>query len=446
MSTKTTERLPPYSLESEQGILACMLLDPAECIPEAVEKLKSHDRFYDARHQDIFRTLAAMSDERQPVDIITLQERLKKKNRLDGIGGPAYISELMGCTPSTANIGHYIEYVLDFYALRVLLKASSEITSSVYKHDKVETVIDDAQKLVGEAAQCRIQPKEVSMRALCQGAVDTMEFLLNNKGQITGVETGLRDLDAITNGLQPGDMIVVAARPSCGKTSLAMNIAEHVAINKKLPVGVFSLEMTAQSLVMRMLCSGSRVNIRDIQRGFLEDRQLPKIIATQSRLASAPIHIDDSSGISIFQLRAKARKMAQQFGIKLLIVDYLQLMSADAENRTQEISKISNGLKSIAKELNVPVIVLSQLNREVEKRSDPKPKLSDLRESGAIEQDADVVALLYREREDDTGDCIPVHLLIAKQRNGMTGDIALMFHRSYTRFDSVSKVALEDAA
>jgi replicative DNA helicase len=276
---------------------------------------------------------------------------------------------------------------------------------------------------------------------------------------LTGVGTGFADLDKMTSGLHGGEMIVIAARPSVGKTSLAMNIAEHVSIEEKLPVGVFSLEMTSDSLVLRMLCSRSRVNLRNVREGFLAERDFPKLTGAAGKLANAPLFIDDTSGLSILQLRAKARRMWQQFGIKLFVIDYLQLLHSTArraENRQQEIADISNGIKSLAKELNVPVIVLSQLNRDIEKDKSRKPQLSDLRESGAIEQDADVVGLLYKPGKggDDAGngdaensveqDALPVNLLIAKQRNGPTGDVHLTFLKSYTRFESAAKVSNDD--
>jgi replicative DNA helicase len=273
---------------------------------------------------------------------------------------------------------------------------------------------------------------------------------------LTGVGTGFMDLDKMTSGLHAGEMIVIAARPSMGKTSLAMNIAEHVAIDERLPVGVFSLEMTAESLVLRMLCSRSRVNLRSVRDGFLAERDFPKLTGAAGKLAGAPLFIDDTAALSILQLRAKARRMAQQYGIKLFVVDYLQLLHSTArraENRQQEIADISNGIKALAKELNLPVIVLSQLNRELEREKNRKPRLSDLRESGAIEQDADVVGLLYKPSSDeDEGadgggneqEAVPVNLLIAKQRNGPTGDVALTFLKSYTRFEGAAKVSDDD--
>jgi replicative DNA helicase len=285
-------------------------------------------------------------------------------------------------------------------------------------------------------------------------AITTIEEYHQRQGMLTGLSTGFMDLDKLTTGLHGGEMIVIAARPSVGKTSLAMNIAEHVAVDQRLPVGVFSLEMTAESLVLRMLCSRSRVNLRSLREGFLAERDFPRLTGAAGRLAAAPLFIEDTSNLSILQLRAKARRMHLQSGVKLFVVDYLQLLHSTArraENRQQEIADISSGIKGLAKELNVPVLVLSQLNREVEKEKNRKPRLSDLRESGAIEQDADLVALLYRATSDDEDgvvsaepEAIPVNLLIAKQRNGPTGEIPLTFLKGYTRFESASKVSAED--
>jgi replicative DNA helicase len=300
-----------------------------------------------------------------------------------------------------------------------------------------------------------VQSQTTAIKDLVHRAINTIEKFHQGHGQLTGVGTGFTDLDKMTNGLHGGEMIVIAARPSMGKTSLAMNIAEHAAIEQRVPVGVFSLEMTSESLVLRMLCSRSRVNLRNVREGFLAERDFPKLTGAAGKLANAPLFIDDSSGLSILQLRAKARRMSQQYGVKLFVIDYLQLLHSTArraENRQQEIADISSGIKSLAKELNVPVVVLSQLNREIEREKGRPPRLSDLRESGAIEQDADVVGLLYKPKAGDDEDggggaeeeAVPINLLIAKQRNGPTGDVNLTFLKSYTRFESIAKVSDED--
>jgi replicative DNA helicase len=292
----------------------------------------------------------------------------------------------------------------------------------------------------------------MALKALVHRAINTIEDYHQRQGMLTGVGSGFVDFDKMTSGMHGGEMIVIAARPSMGKTSLAMNIVEHVVLEEKLPVGVFSLEMTAESLVLRMLCSRARVNMRNIRDGFLAERDFPKLTGAAGKMANAPLYIDDTAGLSILQLRAKARRMHQQYGIKMVVIDYLQLLNCGnsrVESRQQEVAQISNGVKSLAKELNVPVIVLSQLNRELEKDKSRKPRLSDLRESGAIEQDADLIALLYKPEEGKEDDetppqdqeAIPVNLLIAKQRNGPTGDVHLTFFKGYTRFESAAKVA-----
>jgi len=317
--------------------------------------------------------------------------------------------------------------------------------------------MDEVERDILRISESRVQSHTAAIKELVKKAINTIEDFHQRQGVLTGIGTGFTDLDKMTSGLHGGEMIVIAARPSMGKTSMAMNIAEHVSIEQRLPVGVFSLEMTSESLVLRMLCSRSRVNLRNVREGFLAERDFPKLTGSAGKLANAPLFIDDSSGLSILQLRAKARRMHQQYGIKLFVVDYLQLLHSTArraENRQQEIADISNGIKSLAKELNIPVIVLSQLNREIEREKGRPPRLSDLRESGAIEQDADVVGLLYKPKsgsEDDEGggatveeEAVPVNLLIAKQRNGPTGDVNLTFLRSYTRFESAAKVSDED--
>ncbi|HWF17620.1 MAG TPA: replicative DNA helicase [Verrucomicrobiae bacterium] len=451
-----TDRLPPHSPEAEQGVLGCVMLSPNDCLGECVEKFKAGaEVFYDLRHQTIYETLIEMYDQRVPVDIITLQERLKNKQRLEEVGGLVYLTSLPDTVPSAANLNYYLEIVLEKFVLRKMIHTCTEVVSRVYEHEgAVDTLLDEVERDILRISETRVEGKTDKIKDLVKKAISTIEDYHQRQGMLTGVATGFTDLDKMTSGLHGGEMIVVAARPSMGKTSLAMNIAEHVAIQEKVPVGVFSLEMTSESLVLRMLCSRSRVNLRNVREGFLAERDFPKLTDAAGKLVSAPLFIDDSSGLSILQLRAKARRMSQQYGIKLFVIDYLQLLHSTArraENRQQEIADISNGIKSLAKELNVPVIVLSQLNRELEKDKDRKPRLSDLRESGAIEQDADVVALLYkpsRSDDEDGGgeeqDAVPVNLLIAKQRNGPTGDVHLTFLKSYTRFESAAKISDED--
>jgi replicative DNA helicase len=338
-----------------------------------------------------------------------------------------------------------------------MVQTCTEIVGRVFDYEgEAEALLDEVERDILRISEARVESASLTIKELVNRAIGKIEEYHQNQGMLTGISTGFTDFDKMTTGLHEGEMIVVAARPSVGKTSLAMNIAEHVALELKVPVGVFSLEMTAEQLVLRMLCSRSRVNLRSIRDGFLAERDFPKLTGAAGKLAGAPLFIDDSSALSILQLRAKARRLWQQFGIKLFVIDYLQLLhstSRRAENRQQEIAEISGGIKALAKELKVPVIVLSQLNREVEKRGGEAPKLSDLRESGAIEQDADLVGLLYRETKNKDGEeeaadmeqeAIAVKLFIAKQRNGPTGVVDLTFLKSFTRFESAAKVSAED--
>ena len=458
-NTPKIDRLPPSSTEAEQGVLGCVLLSPNDCMGECIEKLKAGPEvFYDLRHQTLFQTLTEMYDQRAGIDLITLQQRLKDRQQLDGVGGLAYLASLPDAVPTAAGLDYYLDIVLEKYLLRKMIQTCASITSRVYEHEgEVDALLDEVERDIFRICEERVTGANPAIRDLVHKAISTIEEYHKNQGMLTGIGTGFVDFDKMTTGLHEGEMIVIAARPSVGKTSLAMNIAEHVALELKIPTGVFSLEMTADQLVLRMLCSRSRVNLRSIRDGFLAERDFPKLTGAAGKLAAAPLIVDDTSALSILQLRARARRLKQQHGIKLFVIDYLQLLhstSRKADNRQQEIADISGGIKALAKELAVPIIVLSQLNRELEKRGPgERPRLSDLRESGAIEQDADLVGLLYRESKSKEGeddgneaeqDAIPMKLYIAKQRNGPTGDVDLTFLKSYTRFVSAAKVALED--
>ena len=455
LGAPSVDRLPPHSAEAEQGVLGCILLSPNDCMGECITKLSAGGEvFYDLRHQTVFNVMAEMFDKREAIDVITLYQRLRDRKLLDEVGGVTYISSLPDVVPSAANLSYYLEIVLEKFLLRKMIRVCTDVVSRVYDYEgQVDALMDEVERDVLRISESRVQSQTSTIKDLVKKAINTIEDYHQRQGTLTGIGTGFVDLDKMTTGLHSGEMIVIAARPSVGKTSLAMNIAEHVAIEQKLPVGVFSLEMTAESLVLRMLCSRSRVNLRSVREGFLAERDFPKLTGNAGKLANAPLFIDDSSGLSILQLRAKARRMFQQYGIKLFVIDYLQLVHSTArraENRQQEIADISGGIKALAKELNVPVIVLSQLNREVEKEKGRPPRLSDLRESGSIEQDADLVGLLYRpvKQGDDEdphepadNDAIAVNLLIAKQRNGPAGeDVHLTFLKSYTRFESAAKI------
>jgi replicative DNA helicase len=452
------DRLPPHSPEAEQGVLGCVLLSPNECMGECIEKLKDEgqEAFYDLRHQTIYETLAEMFNTREPIDVITVQQRLKDRQLLDQVGGIAYLSQLQDAVPSAANLSYYLEIVREKFLLRKMIQTCTGVVGRVYDYEgEVDALLDEVERDVLRISESRAQGSVMTTKELVNKAIGTIENFFSRQGTLSGLATGYTDLDRTTDGLHGSEMIVIAARPSMGKTSLAMNIAEHVVLEDKLPVAVFSLEMSAEALVLRMMCSIARVNLRSIREGFMSESDFPKLTSAAGKLANAPLFIDDSAGLSILQLRARARRLHQMHGIKLFVIDYLQLLHSTArrsqENRQQEISDISSGIKALAKELKVPVIVLSQLNRELEKDKSRKPRLSDLRESGAIEQDADLVGLLYKPNagEDDEGnaeeaDGLAVNLLIAKQRNGPTGDVNLTFLKSYTRFESAAKVSDED--
>jgi replicative DNA helicase len=451
------DRLPPHSIECEQGVLGCVLLSPNDSMGETITKLKmGAEAFYDLRHQTIYENLAEMYDSREAIDIITLQQKLKNKNLLEQVGGLAYLAGLPDKVPSAANLSYYLDHVSEKFLLRKMISTCTSVTRRVYEFEgEADALLGEIEQEILQINESREEASTKKIRDLVTNAITMVEDYHSRQGALTGLGTGFTDLDKMTSGFNPGEMIVIAARPSMGKTSLAMNIAEHVAIDLKLPVGVFSLEMTAESLVLRMLCSRAQVNLRNIRDGFMAERDFGKITGSAGKMTAAPLYIDDTAGLSILQLRAKARRMSQQHGIKLFVIDYLQLLHSTArkaaDNRQQEISDISNGIKSLAKELKVPVIVLSQLNRELEKDKNRKPRLSDLRESGAIEQDADLVGLLYKPSSDEDEDGvadetngIAVNLLIAKQRNGPTGDVNLTFLKQFTRFVSAAKVSHED--
>jgi replicative DNA helicase len=454
MATYPIDRLPPHSNEAECGILGCILLSPDECLGQCLDLLKpGAEVFYDLRHQTIYTTVVAMYDQREPVDLITLQQSLKDRQLLDQIGGIPYLIALQDAVPSAANLSYYLDIVLEKHQLRRLVQTCTNAAAVAQDFSgEVTTFLDEVER---DILAVRTEPAggQRTAHELVQAAIGLIEENFNLKGEISGISTGFHDLDRMTDGLHGGEMIVIAARPSLGKTAIAMNIAEHVALNLNLPVGVFSLEMSADQLMRRMLCSNGRVNLRSLRDGFMSEGDFPKLTSAAGRLSKAPLYIDDTPGLSIMQLRARARRLWQQHGIKLFVVDYLQLLHSSSrkaeDNRQVEIAEISSGLKALSKELNVPVIVLSQLNREPEKTKGRRPGMHTLRESGAIEADADLVGLLYKPgdtdaEQNDESDGVAVNLYIGKQRNGPTGDVNFTFLKSFTRFESAAKVDQED--
>jgi len=448
------DRVLPNSLDAEMAVLGAMLLSPAEAGSQVRERL-SENHFYYAAHTVIFREIAGLQDAMHAIDLITLTQRLQDKNQLESIGGPVYLSDLVSRVPTTANVEHYIDIVWEKHLLRQLIGAAHDVIArSFEQQDDVKTWIDEVEQQIFEITAEKTATGARPVRDMIKDAMASIEKLYDQRGAISGIPTGFRGLDRMTSGLHNGQMIVIAARPSMGKTALAMNIAENCAIDHNIPVGVFSLEMSSEELVKRMLCSKAKVNLRKIRDGFLSERDFHPLTTAASQLMKAPLFIDDSAGLSINQVRARARRLKQQHDIRLLIIDYMQLMRAPSRradlSRQVEIADISSGVKALAKELKIPIIVLSQLNRQPEQREGGRPKLADLRESGAIEQDADVVGLLVRpevyaeEEGDKAAEKGKAVLVIAKQRNGPTGDVNLTFLSEYTRFEDQALVSEED--
>src|SRR5213595_3095939 len=455
-SSQDIHRTLPHSIEGEQGVLGSMLISPREIIAECVEKI-SENYFYVPAHQTIYTVLVELWNAGQGIDLITFTQVLRDRNLLETVGGAAAVTSLFTFVPTAANVTYYLEIVRDKYILREIIAACTEsVRRSFEEQDEVHNLLDEVEQRIFAVSEDRFKGEMLSMKEQVMSTLESIEKLFENKGAITGVSTGFRDLDKLTSGLHSSEMIVIAARPSMGKTALAMNIAEHAAIQLKLPVAIFSLEMSAQQLVQRMLCSRARVNLAKTRDGFLAEADFPKLTDAASKLAEAKIFIDDSAGLTILELRAKARRLKAQENVQLVIVDYLQLLRSTSrrsqDNRQLEISEISAGLKGLAKELKIPIIVVAQLNRNPEIRTGSGkgvPRLADLRESGSIEQDADLVGLLVREEyyadsdEERTELEGKAELIIAKQRNGPIGQVKLTFLKDFTRFEDRAEDAAE---
>jgi replicative DNA helicase len=435
------DRLPPQSLEAEQSVLGAVLID-RDAIVEVAEFLRAAD-FYRQANGTIYAAILDLFERREPIDIVTVSEALERNDQLEGIGGRAYLSSLTNSTPTAVHAVQYARIVERKAVLRNLIGAAGRIAGIGYEDPaEVQEAIDRAEAELFAVSQKRVESGFAKLDSLLHQAYDRLDYLHAHRGEVSGVRTGFIDLDQLTTGLQKSDLVIVAARPSVGKTSLALNIAEFAAVREKKSVGVFSLEMSKEQLVLRLLSSVANIDSQRLRSGFLEEVDFARIAPAMNALSQAPMYIDDTPSISTMELRTKARRLQAEAGLDLVIVDYLQLMQAattsrDA-NRVQEVSEISRGLKALARELNVPVIALSQLSRQPEMRTENEPRLSDLRESGAIEQDADLVLFLYRdkERSGDEADGEVIKLKLAKHRNGPTGDLQLWFKKSQTRFES----------
>ena len=435
----TLSKLPPQNIEAEQSILGAVLIDNNALI--AALELIAEDDFYKESHRRIFSSMSELFDKNEPIDIITLTDQLKRKNTLDAVGGSGYLASLASMVPTSANVRYHSKIVREKAMLRGLLRSVTDIASNVYESElDPEELIDFAEKTVFDLSDKRIKASFVTLKEVIKDSFQMIEHLYDRKEAITGVPSGFGKLDELTTGFQKSDLIIVGGRPSMGKTAFSLNIAQHVGVELKEPVAIFSLEMAKEQLAFRMLCSEAMVNSNDIRKGFIRKDDWHKLTSAASKLAESPIFIDDSSGMTVLEMRAKARRLKAEHGLSMIIVDYLQLMRGrgNAERREQEISEISRSLKGLAKELRVPVIELSQLNRGVETRGgSKKPTLADLRESGAIEQDADVIIFLYRdevynkEMQDNKN---KAEIIVAKQRNGPTDTVPLTFLAHCTRF------------
>jgi replicative DNA helicase len=437
---ETLRKLPPQSIEAEESVIGGVLLDNA-ALDRAIELLTADD-FYREVHRKIMRAMVDLHERTEPVDLVTLTEALKARGELADIGGSTYLAELADKVPTAANVAYYARIVHQKAVLRGLIQTATEIATAGYEpNPDIDQFLDDAEQKIFAISERKTRPAFFRVRDIMVDSMKAIEEMYDRKEAVTGVPTGFVDLDRKTAGLQPSDLIIIAGRPSMGKTAFALNLAQYAALNAGIGVAVFSLEMSKEQLALRLLCGEARVDMAKVRSGFAPDRDFPKLVTAAGHLSDAPIYIDDTPALSVLELRAKARRLKREREARLglILVDYLQLMRGHtgADNREQEISGISRSLKALAKELSVPVVALSQLNRQVESRAEKRPIMADLRESGAIEQDADVIAFLYRPIVyDKNANERDAEVIIAKQRNGPIGTVNLTFMPEYTRFEN----------
>ena len=435
--------LPPQHIEAEESIISAILRDNNTLL-DVIEILAPED-FYRTAHQKIYAAIIDLFDKTEPIDLVTLTNRLKEKGQLEEIGNPSYLVRLVDTVPLAVNAPHYAKIVHDKASLRRLIEKANAIVKRCFKEQgNADEVIDFAEEAIFEITENKSQQAFYPISKIILGNIETLEENQGNRSLVTGVPTGFNQLDNLTSGFQNSDLIILAARPSMGKTALALNIARHAAVDANIPVAIFSLEMSKEQLSLRMLCSEARIDSSRLRGGFFSMEDWHRLTDAAGILSESPIYIDDSASLTAMEIRAKARRLKMDKNIGLIVIDYLQLMQgrASAERRDLEISEISRSLKALAKELQLPVLALSQLNRMLEQRTDKRPRLSDLRESGALEQDADVVAFIYRDevynKEEDNPRRGTAEILLSKQRNGPTGDVYLTFLNSFTRFENLA--------
>ncbi len=443
-SAEELQKVPPQQIEAEQSLLGGILIE-SQGLPAALEVLRGEEFYRDA-HRTVFQAFQELFQRNEPIDLITTTEYLTEKNQLDKVGGATYLASLTEMVPSAANVAAYARIIHDKALLRKLIQTANEITALCYGGGKnVEEILDQTEAAIFAVTESRIRTSYSPLKDIVKKSIENIERFQEYREMVTGVASHYTDLDKLTAGFQPSDLIIIAARPSMGKTALALSIARNVAMVGGIPVGVFSLEMSKEQLAMRLLCAEARVDSHKIRTGFLSQQECVKMLNAAGKFMDTPMYIDDTPAISVLELRAKARRMKADRGLGLVVVDYLQLMQGrqGVERREQEISDISRSLKGLAKELNVPVIALSQLNRKVEERNQKRPLLSDLRESGAIEQDADVIAFIYRDEvyNKDSPDKGIAEIEISKHRNGPIGRVKLKYIDTYTRFENLALTA-----
>ncbi|MFG6146797.1 replicative DNA helicase [Halobacillus sp. B23F22_1] len=438
MSELWNDRTPPHNIEAEQAVLGAVFLEP-EAMSTAAEYLLPED-FYRASHQRIFEVMLTLSDRGEPIDLVTVTTALSNNKVLEEVGGVSYLSDIANSVPTAANISYYTKIVSEKSTLRGLIRTATNIvTSGFAEEENIEDVLNAAEKEILEVSQRKDSGAFKNIKDVLIDVYDNIEQLHNNEGNTTGIPTGYRDLDQITSGFQRNDLIIIAARPSMGKTAFALNIAQNVAVNSDENVAIFSLEMGADQLVSRMLCAEGNIDAQRLRTGSMEADDWNKLTMAMGSLSNAGIYIDDTPGIRVNEIRSKCRRLKQEHGLGMILIDYLQLIQGSAnskENRQQEVSEISRSLKGLARELNVPLIALSQLSRGVESRQDKRPMMSDLRESGSIEQDADIVGFLYRDDyyDQESENQNIIEIIISKQRNGPVGNVELAFVKEYNKF------------
>ncbi len=442
METAILDRIPPHNLDAEQAVLAAMMLDK-DAIYEIVPILKEKD-FYKEAHGIIYRTIVDLAEQGEPVDLITITESLRKSGNLEKVGGVGYIAQVANAIGTSTGVTHYAELIKEKSLLRSLIKIATNLAARSYEDsEETEQILNDAERMILEISQGRVRGGLVPISEVIEGTIERLEILNNKKSEITGLTSGFRDLDKFTSGWQNSDLIIVAARPAMGKTSFCLNLAANAALLAKVPVAIFSLEMSREQLVQRMLSSAAMIDQQKLRTGRLLDKEWIALTSALGPLAEAPIYIDDTPAISVREIRAKTRRLKAEKGLGLVVIDYLQLMSTGrrVESRQQEISEISRSLKALARELDIPIIALSQLSRAVEQSQNKRPSLSHLRESGALEQDADIVMFIYRDEyyNPESEKKAIAEIIIAKHRNGPVGTVELTFLKEFTKFGDLAR-------